>query len=643
VVEAGRAALRHVNGCERRLEDEPCVECASAIERLARFVPQYDPWRDAGDCVFDVGLARTALGFFADHLVFIEGDRADTPFVLEPWQAALVVNLFGWLRPEGIRRYREFLLFVAAKNGKSPLLAGIALYLLLCDGEPGAQVYFAAADKDQAALLFRWAAGYVARNPEWSEESGGICKVYRAWKSIEVPSTMGLLRTLSSDADTKHGLNANGVFVDELHAHKSRALYDVLKTRTSSRRAPVFGVITTSDYERPSICNEVYRYACQVRDGVIQAPHYLPIIYEADPTDDIASPATWRKANPNLGVSVREDALREESARAATSPGYRDEFLRTNLNIRTNAKVSAIDTKRWSLCTSGASGGVRSMSFLALREFLRGRKCWGGLDLASTRDLASMALFFPSECAALWWHWCPRDSAADRERNDRVPYTAWARAGALRLTGSGPDERSVDYGAIRADVVEAVADYDLVELAFDRYGANETVTALRDVHGIPILQFGQSFVSMDPPAKELDRIVNGRAMLAHGDDPVASWAASNVVWEVNRVGGWMPSKRRSTERIDPIVALMMAMGAHLLSVAEGAAQAPWVASVGTTVAAPAQPPQEAPKLEEAPKRRRRPSSQPAPMEPEPEPAAVEAPTHLSEEQRRLEEWLWGDE
>jgi phage terminase large subunit-like protein len=565
-VVAGRAAVAHVNECPRREAGEGCEDCRSAIESLTHLIPTYDPWADPDGSSFDYLRARSILGFYRDHLVFIEGEKADQPFVLEPWQAAVVANVFGWVRPSGIRRYREFFLFVAAKNGKSPLLAGMALYLLLCDGEPGAQVYFAAADKDQAALLFRWAAGMVFKNPEFGGGAGDLCQVHKAWKSIQVDSTMSVLRTLSSDADTKHGLNAHGVFVDELHAHHDRTLFDVLKTRTSSRRQPLIGVITTSDYERPSICNENYHYACKVRDGTISAPSYLPVIYEADAKDDIQSPATWRKANPNLGVSVREDALREESARALHSPGYRDEFLRTNLNVRTNAKESAIDPARWGLCVTGAEpGSLRAMRYDELRRALLGRRCFGGLDLSSTRDLASFALYFPEVMAALWWHWIPRDSARERQQRDRVPYLQWARDGALCLTGSGPDERTVDYGAIRAEIARQSDAYDLQEIAFDRWGANETVTALRDVHGIRVLQFGQGFGrEMVAATKEFDRLVSSTS-LAHGSDPVATWASSNLVWATDDAGNWKPSKRKSTERIDPMAAVIMAIGASLLA------------------------------------------------------------------------------
>ncbi|MCC7139785.1 MAG: terminase large subunit [Planctomycetes bacterium] len=637
-VEQGRLALEHVFGCERRLADAPCPDCASALEFVTRIVPRYDPWATAGGSTFDYLAARRVIGFFHDHLAFIEGDVAGRPFDVEPWQGAVVANVFGWKRPNGIRRYREFLLYVAAKNGKSPLLAAIAIWLLLCDGEPGAQVYSAAAEKEQAAIIYRHASAMTLANAELAAQ----VRVYRAVKSMQVLATNSFFRVLTSDADTKHGLNAHGVLVDELHAHKDRRLFDVLKTRTSSRRQPVIGVITTADYERPSICNEVYRYACQVRDGVVDAPSFLPVIYEADAGDDIESPATWRKANPNLGVSVREDTLREESRRARNSPGYRDEFLRTNLNVRTNAKVSAIDVSRWLACAPEKVEGHRGMGFRELREALRGARCFGGLDLASTSDLASLALWFPEVRAALWFNWCPRDSAQERERRDRVPYTAWARAGALGLTGAGPDERATDYSAIRRDIVRLCSEYDVQEIGFDRFGANETVTALRDVHGIRVIDFGQGFVSMNPPSKRLDVLVNGTTALAHGRDPVATWAASNLVWAVDDAGNWKPSKRKSTERIDPMTALIMAIGVEMLQVTY---QVPWVATVSAeppAAGAPAAPPrgETAPGAERGEVGDDELGSEPGDSGAAPD---VEADAPLSDDDARLRAWLFDDE
>jgi phage terminase large subunit-like protein len=562
---------------------------------VSRLIPHYDPWADAGDCRFDYRPARRAIGFFHDHLQFIEGERARTPFDPEPWQAAIVANTFGWLKPNGFRRYKEVLIFVPAKNGKSPLAAGIALYLLLCDFEPGAQIYCAAADGIQAGLVYRHAAGMVTANPDLDEETGGPCEVFRGLHSIQVTSTNSVFRVLSKEADTKHGLNAHGIIVDEVHAHKSRDLIDVLKTRTSSRRQPLIIYITTSDYERPSICNELHKLGSNVRSGVVKMPNFLPVIYEAAKDDDWTSPDVWAKANPNLGVSVRVEALQDDCDRAKQSPGYQSMFLRVNLNIRTNAAVSWLPANRWDPCVGWvldvATGLRRPLHWKELRERMKGRVCYGGLDLASKTDLASFALWFPEDRVLLVWCWIPRDSAARREKDDRVPYVAWAREEALLMTGEGPEEFAIDYRTIKRDIVRLCEEYDVREIGFDRYGANEMVTSLRDDHGVKVMDFGQGTVSMNAPCKELDRMVVSKE-LAHGGHPVLRWAASNAVLRIDDCDNWVASKKKSTERIDPVVASIMAIGVALLQ--PGGSPTPTVMTITRTGGGPRPAPKPAP-------------------------------------------------
>jgi phage terminase large subunit-like protein len=388
---------------------EPPVPVArwddAALESVCRTgIPGYDPWATAlPGQRFDVNLARRAIAFFHDMLVFVEGERAGEPFDLEPWQAAIVGNLFGWIdATTGHRRYREGFVFVARKNGKSSWAAGISLYLLLCDGEPGAQVYSAAADQQQSALIFRHAMQMIAHQQRLLART----RIYRAFKSIEVPETGSIFRALTADAQTKHGLSVHGAVIDELHAHPTRDLVDVLQTATGARRQPLTVHITTSDYERVSICNEKYEYAKKVRERTIEDPSFLPVVYEAQPTDDWADPAVWRKANPNLGVSVKQDYLERECARAKESPAYLNTFLRLHLNIRTNADVAAFDMRQWDACR-GEKG------FHELAAELEGRECYAGLDLASTEDLTALVLVFPDDGnAVLPFLWCPKEGAS---------------------------------------------------------------------------------------------------------------------------------------------------------------------------------------------------------------------------------------
>ena len=519
----------------------------AALEHVCRTeIPGYDPWATAlPGQRFDAGLARRAIAFFHDMLVFVEGERAGQPFDLEPWQAAIVGNIFGWIdATTGYRRYREGFVFVARKNGKTAICAGIALYLLLCDGEPGAQVYSAAAEQAQAALIFRCAMQMIARQQELLART----RVYRAFKSIEVPETGSIFRALTADAQTKHGLSVHGAVIDELHAHPTRDLVDVLQTATGARRQPLTVHITTSDHERVSICNEKYDYAKKVRERTIADASFLPVIYEAAPSDDWADPAVWKKANPNLGVSVKEEYLARECARAKESPAYLNTFLRLHLNIRTNADVAAFDMRQWETCR-----GERS--FHELAASLEGHECYAGLDLASTEDLTALVLVFPDDGnAVLPFFWCPKDGAVAREKRHRVPYTGWARDGFLELT----DGNATDFDHVEKKAVELAKRYRLRSLGFDRFGAAQVVNHLKDA-GIDVVLFGQGFVSMNGPSKYLDVLVRS-GDLCHGGHPVLAWMASNLMWEKDAADNWKPSKKKSREKIDGLTALIMALG-----------------------------------------------------------------------------------
>ena len=313
---------------------------------LLSLLPGYDSEATADPSdYFDAEAAQLALDFFRECLTFIEGERAGEPFELEPWQQAIVAALFGWKRADGTRRYRESLIYVPRKNGKSPFCAGITLLVAYADGEPGAQLYSAAADRDQAALIFRHCAGMIARDPDLASRS----RVYRSFKSIEFPDN-SVYKALSSDADTKHGLGAHLVIVDELHAHPDAELVETLVTSTAARRQPLVIYITTADYNRVSICNQKYEYACKVRDQILEDSSFLPVIYEALPDDDWTDPEVWRKANPNLGVSVKLEYLERECRRAKAEPSYQNTFRRLHLNQRTSQDTRWLSVEDWEAC-----------------------------------------------------------------------------------------------------------------------------------------------------------------------------------------------------------------------------------------------------------------------------------------------------
>jgi phage terminase large subunit-like protein len=420
------------------------------------------------------------------------------------------------------------------------MVAGLVLAALFCDGERGAQVYSAAADRDQAALIYRQCKGMVLQDADLSKHA----KVYETAKSIVIDSMGSSYKAISAEANTKHGYNTHFAVIDELHAQPNRDLVDVLKTSTGARRQPLIVHITTSDFDRPSICNELHGYAGKVRDGIVEDCAFLPVIYEAKQTDDWTDPAVWHKANPNLGVSVSLEYLERECRQAKETPSYENTFKRLHLNIRTEQDVRWMQMDKWDAC-------AEPIDF----DSLRGQKCWAGLDLASTTDIAAFALWFPDASVVLPFFWMPSDQAHVRERRDRVPYSTWERDGLIEMTTGNV----IDYSFIRRRINELKVVYDIADIAYDPWNAQQFATQLKDEDGMNVTEFRQGFISMNEPTKRLERLVLEGA-LRHGGNKVLRWMASNVSVRTDPAGNIKIDKQKSTEKVDGIVALAMALG-----------------------------------------------------------------------------------
>lgn len=502
-----------------------------------KLIPGFDPVATAGDCWFDAEAADRAVAFFPAMLTHIEGAMAGQPFELGEWQAAVVGCVFGWKRPDGTRRFREVFLYVPRKNGKSTLCGGIVNLLGFCDDEPGAQLYSAAAEREQAALVFRQAKGMIAQNPELSS----ISKIYNSMKSIEYPGN-GVYKALSADADTKHGFNTSGCVVDELHAHRSRDLVDVLATSMGSRRQPLLWSITTADFNRESICNEKYDYACKVRDGIIDDHAFLPVVYEATLEDDWKDPAVWHKANPNLGVSVSEEYLARECKRAQDQPSYENTFKRLHLNIRTQQDKRWMQMDAWDAC--GGRVDMRS---------LEGKSCYVGVDLASTRDIAAAVLCFPEEdgFVLVSYFWVPEETV--RIRSERTQYDTWASQGHITATPGNV----TDYGFIRKTINELSEKYHIEAIGYDPWNARHLMTELGEDDGLPVVEFRQGYATISGPTKDFEALIMS-GKVNHGNNPVLRWMASNVAVREDPNGNIKPDKKKSTEKIDGIVAAIMA-------------------------------------------------------------------------------------
>ena len=495
---------------------------------------------------FDEAAVDRVLKIFRLHFKHVKGPMAGKPLVLDEWQERDIIRpLFGWKRKsDNTRRYRRAYIEIPRKSGKSTLSAGLGIIGLTADDEMGAEVYSAAADRDQAAIVFDVAKSMVEADAELSR----IVRPFR--RSMTYEKKGSSYKVLSADAPTKHGLNASMILFDELHAQPNRELWDVLTTSTGARAQPLVIAITTAGFDRHSICWEQHDYAVKVRDGLIQDDSFLPVIYAADEKDDWTDPEIWAKANPGLGKSITLEYLENEAKRAAEVPAYQNTFRRLHLNQWTEQETRWIDMAVW------------ERNSLDLDD-LKGRECFGGLDLASTTDIAAFCLVFPPKevdgrYQAMWHFWVPEEGIQKRSKADRVSYDVWEREGFIEAT----EGNITDYDVIRKRINELKAVYNIKEIAYDRWNATQLTTQLEG-DGFVMVPFGQGFASMAAPTKELMGLLVGNRM-AHGKNPVAKWMASNVTVRTDPAGNQKPDKGKSTERIDGIVAEIMALGRAMI-------------------------------------------------------------------------------
>ena len=509
----------------------------------------YSPHKTRGDCHFDVRAAWLAVNFGPQFFRHVKGAKGGQPLELEKWQAALIAAIFGWKRPDGLRRYRVVYLEVGRGNGKSTLCIIIVGILLYIDDEPGADIFSAAGARDQAREVFGPFKLNVLGNPELNAISQAYQNsITRLDETTGLP--VGVYKAISADADFQHGGSPHGIIFDELHVQPNRDLWDVLETGKIKRRQPLTVAITTAGFDRHSICYQQREYGEKVRDGVVNDIEFFPAIYAAEAKDDWTNPETWRKANPNMGVSIREEDIAKECQKAKEMPGYENTFKRLHLNIWTEQAVRWIPLDKWQAC-----GGEL--------PDLDGQPCWGGMDLSTTNDLSALVLAFRREGGGidlLTKLWAPEEGARMRARRDRAPYLEWHAKGVLSLTPGNV----VDYDIIRRDVNQLAEIYNIQEIAIDRWNATQITTQLMG-DGIEIYAHGQGYASMNGPAKEFEKLVCG-AQLRHGDNPALAWMASHVAIEQDAAGNIKPSKKKSTERIDGIVAAVMAVGRATIGV-----------------------------------------------------------------------------
>lgn len=500
----------------------------------------YDPARDAGDCTWDEQAAGRAVAFFPRYLHHIAGHTG--PFQLDPWQRDYVATLFGWLRPDGTRRYRESLLAVPRKNGKTTLAAGLGLYVLTCDQEQGAQVYCAASDRDQATLVFDPASKMVKGNASLSKR----LKVIDSTKRILYPATNSFMRAIPADAAGSHGFNAHAVVMDELHTQPDRALYDVLKTSMASRAQPLLVSITTAGYDRESICYEVWDYARRIRDGVVKDPTFLPVLYEATTDDDWTDRNLWHRVNPGLGQSVSLDYLEETFERALVTPALETTFKNLHLNMWTDSAETWLSSAAWELC----GGDVDWPN-------LTGRECFVGIDLGSTDDLTAVVYVFPIDgkyyvkCHV----WCSGETVREARKNWQAQYRTWNDQGWLHLTSG----KSTDYQEVLKQILLDAQTYRIAAIGYDYYRARELVEVqLEANYGFKVVKIPQTTAGLGAGTSAVE-IAVADGLLRHDNNPILNWCVQSATPYEDTNGNRKLDKKSSAGKIDAAVAMVMAM------------------------------------------------------------------------------------
>lgn len=496
---------------------------------------------------YDQEAADRAVRFFS-LLKLVEGEHAGKTFELMPWMEYEIVRpLFGYKREDGRRLYRTMWLEVPRKNAKTTLAAGLAIYGLIADREPGAQVYIGARDRPQARLCFDLARKIIEASPHIASR----CQTHRSY--IQTKKNGNVLRALSGDAPGQHGLNAHFAILDEVHVHRSRDLWDVLSSSVGARRQPlIIGITTAGVYDPHSIAWEQHSYAIKVASGEIEDPSYLAVIYNAGdddaPWDD---PESWRKANPSLGRTIGETFLEEEARRAKVSPARQTSFKQLYLNSWTREVQRWIDMAAWDAC------GAERID----RDKLKGRDCYVGLDLSSTTDVSAAVAAFQEEDGSFTivpHFWLPEADLAERERRDRLPYRQWANEGHLTLTPGNV----IDYAWIKDWLKRFADEHRIVELAYDPWNATGLITELADA-GMTCVPTRQGFGTMSAPTKELERLIMAGG-IRHGGHPVLRAHVDAARVKSDPAGNVKPDKSSSASRIDGLVATIMAINSGML-------------------------------------------------------------------------------
>lgn len=493
--------------------------------------------------------AVRSILFFPQHCKLTKGPLAGRPLVLQPWQAfEIVAPVQGWRCDDGSRRYRRASIWLPRKNGKTELMAGMALQHLLCDGELGGEGYIAAVKAEQATLLFTAAKRMVKFDP-WLR-----AQITPFKDSLWHEESFSSFMVLGGRSEGTHGKGPSFRIADELHEFKDDRLLQFLDTGTDARLQPMAWDISTAGLQQ-GYGWELWNTCRQLAEGTIVDERTLVVIYAADPEDDPWDPATWAKANPNLGVSIRLDNLRDEAQRALRSTRTENDFKRYKLNLWVGQANRWLKMERWNAC----SAHRKADAWRDDEQDLIGRPCYIGIDLASTRDICAEVLVFPPHGSDPKWRilcrfWLPDADLEDRIRSERVPYDLWGSEGAIFLT----EGDAADHDAIKAQILQDIEKFDVQGVGFDPWQAHKLIVELNEIYPDLAVRVAQNMATMSAPTKLLERMVL-KTQIDHGNHPVLRWMADNVATVSDTNANIKPAKNKSTQKIDGIVALIIAL------------------------------------------------------------------------------------
>lgn len=516
------------------------LACKRQVDDLRRWSKEGSPFH------FDKGAASRVCKFI-ELLTHVKGELAGTRIRLEPWQVFILTTAFGWLDADGNRRFRRVYIEVARGNGKSALSSGVGLYCLCADKEPGAEVYSFATTRDQAKIVWGDAKAMTQANADLRKAFG----LQVLANALYLPSSNSTFQAKSAEGSTLDGLNTHLAIIDELHAHKTRAVYDVVETSLGKRRNSLLWCITTAGFDLSGICYEVRGMVSAVLEGTAQDERQFGVIFTIDEGDDWRTDEALMKANPNWGVSVRPEVVKGLQAKAMLMAAAENNFKTKHLDVWCNANAAWMSMDKWDAC---ADQGLSPDDF-------EGCPCWIGLDLANKRDLAAKVLVFAKTIdgkqhfAVFGDYYLPKKTV---EESSNSQYSGWERDGLITAT----EGVVTDFNRIADDIRRDCARFDVREVRYDPWQANQLATTLAE-EGVPMVEVRQTVQNLSDPMKQLEAYVFDKR-LHHDGNACLRWQVSNVVAHVDAKDNIYPRKERPENKIDGVVATIIALSGAVL-------------------------------------------------------------------------------